>query len=196
VRKKILSSFENWLKKSGNYNNVKIEEIIYGVEAIYVLVTRTILFLIINIFLGTLKEFFLFLFFYSIIRSFSYGFHAKSSFVCIILSSFGFVLVPYLSKFVVFSLEFKIFFLIISLISFILWSPADTENKPIVSKALRLKLKIASIIVLLLYSIIIIKFDSSLLLLILILQSIFISPIMYYLFNTKYRNYLSYGLNN
>ncbi|HHX33541.1 MAG TPA: hypothetical protein GX713_04905 [Mollicutes bacterium] len=196
MRKKILSSFENWLKKSGNYNNVKIEEIIYGVEAIYVLVTRTILFLIINIFLGTLKEFFLFLFFYSIIRSFSYGFHAKSSFVCIILSSFGFVLVPYLSKFVVFSLEFKIFFLIISLISFILWSPADTENKPIVSKALRLKLKIASIIVLLLYSIIIIKFDSSLLLLILILQSIFISPIMYYLFNTKYRNYLSYGLNN
>ena len=182
------------VKKSGNYN-VKIE-IIYGVEAIYVLVTRTILFLIINIFLGTLKEFFLFLFFYSIIRSFSYGFHAKSSFVCIILSSFGFVLVPYLSKFVVFSLEFKIFFLIISLISFILWSPADTENKPIVSKALRLKLKIASIIVLLLYSIIIIKFDSSLLLLILILQSIFISPIMYYLFNTKYRNYLSYGLNN
>lgn len=196
MRKKILSSFENWLKKSGNYNNVKIEEIIYGVEAIYVLITRTILFLIINIFLGTLKEFFLFLFFYSIIRSFSYGFHAKSSFVCIILSSFGFVLVPYLSKFVVFSLEFKIFFLIISLISFILWSPADTENKPIVSKALRLKLKIASIIVLLLYSIIIIKFDSSLLLLILILQSIFISPIMYYLFNTKYRNYLSYGLNN
>lgn len=196
MRKKILSSFENLLKKSGNYNNVKIEEIIYGVEAIYVLVTRTILFLIINIFLGTLKEFFLFLFFYSIIRSFSYGFHAKSSFVCIILSSFGFVLVPYLSKFVVFSLEFKIFFLIISLISFILWSPADTENKPIVSKALRLKLKIASIIVLLLYSIIIIKFDSSLLLLILILQSIFISPIMYYLFNTKYRNYLSYGLNN
>ncbi len=196
MRKKILSSFENWLKKSGNYNNVKIEEIIYGVEAIYVLVTRTILFLIINIFLGTLKEFFLFLFFYSIIRSFSYGFHAKSSFVCIILSSFGFVLVPYLSKFVVFSLEFKIFFLIISLISFILWSPADTENKPIVSKALRLKLKIASIIVLLLYSIIIIKFDSSLLLLILILQSIFISPIMYYLFNTKYRNYLSYRLNN
>ena len=196
MRKKILSSFENWLKKSGNYNNVKIEEIIYGVEAIYVLVTRTILFLIINIFLGTLKEFFLFLFFYSIIRSFSYGFHAKSSFVCIILSSFGFVLVPYLSKFVVFSLEFKIFFLIISLISFILWSPADTENKPIVSKALRLKLKIASIIVLLLYSIIIIKFDSSLLLLILILQSIFISPIMYYLFNSKYRNYLSYGLNN
>lgn len=196
MRKKILSSFENWLKKSGNYNNVKIEEIIYGVEAIYVLVTRTILFLIINIFLGTLKEFFLFLFFYSIIRSFSYGFHAKSSFVCIILSSFGFVLIPYLSKFVVFSLEFKIFFLIISLISFILWSPADTENKPIVSKALRLKLKIASIIVLLLYSIIIIKFDSSLLLLILILQSIFISPIMYYLFNTKYRNYLSYGLNN
>ena len=184
------------VKKSGNYNNVKIEEIIYGVEAIYVLVTRTILFLIINIFLGTLKEFFLFLFFYSIIRSFSYGFHAKSSFVCIILSSFGFVLVPYLSKFVVFSLEFKIFFLIISLISFILWSPADTENKPIVNKALRLKLKIASIIVLLLYSIIIIKFDSSLLLLILILQSIFISPIMYYLFNTKYRNYLSYGLNN
>ena len=183
MRKKILSSFENWLKKSGNYNNVKIEEIIYGVEAIYVLVTRTILFLIINIFLGTLKEFFLFLFFYSIIRSFSYGFHAKSSFVCIILSSFGFVLVPYLSKFVVFSLEFKIFFLIISLISFILWSPADTENKPIVSKALRLKLKIASIIVLLLYSIIIIKFDSSLLLLILILQSIFISPIIYYLFN-------------
>lgn len=196
MRKKILSSFENWLKKSGNYNNVKIEEIIYGVDAIYVLVTRTILFLIINIFLGTLKEFFLFLFFYSIIRSFSYGFHAKSSFVCIILSSFGFVLVPYLSNFVVFSLEFKIFFLIISLISFILWSPADTENKPIVSKALRLKLKIASIIVLLLYSIIIIKFDSSLLLLILILQSIFISPIMYYLFNTKYRNYLSYGLNN
>lgn len=98
------------VKKSGNYNNVKIEEIIYGVEAIYVLVTRTILFLIINIFLGTLKEFFLFLFFYSIIRSFSYGFHAKSSFVCIILSSFGFVLVPYLSKFIVFSLEFKIFF--------------------------------------------------------------------------------------
>ncbi len=199
MRKRIIQKIKIKLQDKNIYNNTTIDEIIYGIEALYVVFSRTILFLTINVFFKTVFEFFVFLAFYGLIRSFSYGFHAKDSSTCILLSSFGFILIPVLSGIININFYFKLILILFSLIAFLLWSPSDTENKPLINKKNSFKLKIISILILISYAFIILLYSnkvSNILLLILIEQSIFISPLMYKLFKAEYKNYSNYGLNN
>ena len=67
----------NSIVKENKYDEIKLREIKYGLEAIYLNISKLIVYFIINAFLGTFKVGILFLAFYVPLRSFSYGFHAK-----------------------------------------------------------------------------------------------------------------------
>ena len=186
------------IKKENKYNNIKLQEIKYGLEAIYLNVSKFIVYFIINAFLGIFIEGILFFLFYIPLRSFSFGFHAKNSLTCWILSAIAFIGIPYISTLITFNFLLKFIIIIYSIVIYFLYSPADTPAKPIINKQYRLKLKKISLTFVILYSLFIIfigNFITNLLILALIYQGFMITPIFYRLFNIQYNNYLNYGLN-
>lgn len=188
----------NLVKKENKYDDIKLQEIRYGLEAIYLNVSKFIVYFIINAFLGTFIYGLLFLIFYIPLRSFSFGFHAKNSLTCWLLSGFAFIGIPYISTIISFDIYTKLILIISSFIIYYLYSPADTPSRPIINKKLRLKLKTFTIITIILYSIGILSINSiftNLIMLVTIYQSILISPFFYKIFKIQYNNYLYYGLN-
>lgn len=194
----VVNSCMNVIKKDNLYDDIKLEEIKYGLTAVYLNLSKFIVFFTINALFGIFKEGLLFLVFYIPLRSFSYGFHAKSSLTCWVLSAITFIILPLLSTLLTLNLYIKIIFIIYCLVIYYLYSPADTPSRPIINKKLRLKLKLSSIIIVIIYSIIIISFNNTytnLMIIAMLYQSIMITPIFYKIFGVKYNNYLYYGLN-
>ena len=66
------------ISKNYNYDEIKLKEIRYGIETIYLTITKLIILIIISLLIGTFKELLFFILFYSIIRSVGFGLHAKS----------------------------------------------------------------------------------------------------------------------
>lgn len=195
MRKKFLTLIIDKIKKNNEYNNTEILEIKYGLEIVYVIITRTIIFLLINILLGTFIEFIIFYIIYAIIRSFSFGLHAKSSVACFFVSSIAFIGIPYISSVISFNIVLKILLSIYFYIIFLIYSPADTPKKPLVNKYKRKKLKYYSLITVTFYIIGLFTLNdliSNIIILVLIYQSILISPLLYKILNINYNNYLNY----
>lgn len=185
-----------FLKKYNSYS--KKEEMLahYGLETIYILITKTIFITILSIIFGLLKEVYLFILFYGILRLYSSGLHMRKGIHCTILSTICLLGLPYLSIITSISFGVKLIILGISLICFTLYSPADTYKKPLINVKKRKILKIKSIIILFIYAILTLyirnSFISSIIIYSIILQVILILPITYKIFNMPYNNYLNY----
>lgn len=191
----VLNNIIRKIKKNTDYDSTKIQEIKYGLEALYIIFTRTIIFLLINIIIGNSLEFIFFYIAYAIIRSFSFGLHAKNSLSCFLVSSFAFIGIPMLSILITFDIVFKIILSTCFFIIFLLFSPADTPKRPLVNKIKREKLKRYSVITVIIYIIGIFTLNnvmSNILILILCYQSMLISPLLYKVLNINYNNYLNY----
>ena len=70
-----------------NYNQDKLDEIRYGLEGIYLSLTKTLVILLFTLILGIFKEAVTVLLFFNFIRFFAFGLHAKESWQCWISSS-------------------------------------------------------------------------------------------------------------
>lgn len=203
MKKFILDKCISIIKQNNNYNETKLEEIRYGLEGIYLTITKIIIISIISIILGIFKEFLIFLGIYTIIRTPSFGMHASKTWICLITSTLFFVGIPLLSIHTTLNTPLKIIIGIISTIGICLFSPADTIKRPIINKTRRKVYKILSTIISIIYIILSIKiknnFLSNCFIYSTILQNILISPITYKLFNMPYNNYKTYikkyGLN-
>ena len=82
MKMKVIDYFTNLIIKHKECNEVEIKTIRYGLETIYILVTKMIVILITVIFLKSVKEFLLLLISYSLIRKYSFGLHASKSWIC------------------------------------------------------------------------------------------------------------------
>jgi accessory gene regulator B len=85
------------------------------------------------------------------------------------------------------------FIFIVSFILTILYAPADTEERPLVSKKLRRDLKIKSLVVLIIFYITILfvknNVYANLITFSVLEASLLLTPIVYKLFGRKYANY-------
>lgn len=182
--------------KYKDYDEEKLEIIRYGLEGIYLTITKAIVIFTLAILLNLFKELIIFLLLFNIIRFVSFGLHAKNSLTCLMFSTCTFLSIPYLCSILSINVIFKtiIFIPVIILIGY--FSPADTEKRPIVSKKRRLVYKILSLLISVIYFIISItinnNFISNALLFSLIVQLFLINPISYKLFHVSYNNYLRY----
>ena len=87
MKKKILSKLEKTIIKSNkDINEVKLEEIMYGLESVYLTLEKIIFIIIISIILKIFKEVIIFMLIYNIIRFTAFGAHAKNSITCLIIS--------------------------------------------------------------------------------------------------------------
>ena len=196
MKKYVLDKLMLLVVKDEVYDEKTLIEIRYGLEAIFISFTRLATFMIINALIGNFLIGLIYAGFFVILKSFSYGFHAKTSFQCWILSALSYIGLPWLANFIHFN-EVTIFLLIpFFFITFLLWSPADTYKRPLVNIKKRRVLKIISLIIIIIYSNIIIFVPSlsTIIILGILNQLFFINPLTYFIFQSPYKNYMRYDL--
>jgi len=196
IKSKILNSFEYFLKKNiDDLTKDDLEIALYGMEVIYSLITKLILFFIISIMLNCYKEFLIVYLILGILRSTSFGFHAEKEISCYITSFFIIFGTIYISKYIVINTIFKTIICILSIFTTTLYAPADTEKRPLLNRNIRSILKFCSLITVIFYSFTCLVsngFMSNTILCILIVNSINISPLLYKIFKRRYKNYEYY----
>lgn len=179
-----------------DYNDIKIDEIRYGLESIYLSFTKMIVILFITYLFGFFKEAILVLLFFNGLRLTGFGIHAKESWMCWISSSIIFIGIPLLCMYVNTPLVIQYILMFLSLVSFILFAPADTVKRPLVRKNRRIKFKIITIIVALIYFIIFLNIDNiflkNVIVYTMLLESVLIHPLTYKVFKLPYKNYERY----
>ena len=176
-----------------NLNEEEREKLQYGLEGLYMTITKLVVIFLIAFLLGFIKEFIIALILFNILRFPGFGFHASKSIVCLITSTLLILGLPYLFTNIEVGLTIKIVLCIISVIIFIICAPADTWKRPLTNKKKRIIRKVSACSLAVIYSVLIIVFNgmqiSNLLMAALLIETILISPIMYLIFKEPYRNY-------
>lgn len=178
------------------YDTVKINEIKYGLEAVYLCLTKVFVILFISFLLGIFKEAIILLLLFNGLRMVAFGIHASKSWMCWISSIILFIGFPYLCINVNPPQYVHYIIIGLSFICFLLYAPADTKKRPLVRKNRRLKFKILTIIVSCIYIALFIYTDSIFLKNVitsaLLIESVLIHPLTYKVFNLPYKNYERY----
>ena len=200
MKKLIINKCINYIKKYNNYSNEDIEIIKYGLEGIYLSITKVAIILTISFLLGIFKEVIIFLLLFNIIRSTAFGLHASKSYICLITSTLIFILIPYLSLYISINVYIKTFISILCILYVYKYAPSDTKKRPIVNIKRRLVYKTISTITCIIYSFILIiinnRFISNALLFSMIVECFMISPSVYRIFNLSYNNYITFLKDN
>ena len=124
--------------------NDKIDEIMYGVEGIYLTITKTIIIFLLAFILGIAKELFFLLLAFNFIRLFAFGMHMDKSLSCLVFSSTLFIISTFICKYI--SMNNLALYILYSIIfiMIILYAPADTVKRPLIRKNKRQKFKLLS----------------------------------------------------
>ena len=196
MRSKIINSIMEQIKKYNNFDDIKLQEIKYGLETVYLTIVKTIIFIILAILLKTIKELLLFMLFYGIIRLTGFGVHAKKSLHCWISSILIFVIIPILIKYVTLNNYVIYLISIISIIILAIYAPADTPKSPLINKKKRIIYKVLTTLISLGYLITITLIKNKIiintLLYSLLLECFLVTPFIYKLFGVSYKNYKNY----
>lgn len=196
MKAKFINSTIAFLKKYNDYSNEDIEKLEYGLEGIYLTLTKLIIMFITATLLGIVKEFIALLILFNIIRYTGFGFHAEKSYHCLILSSICFLLIPLFFISLTLTKEIYIVICLVCVISYLLFAPADTVKRPLPNKKKRIIRKALTVTIGIIYSILsIIYFNhwiSAILISSMIIQAIFINPLIYKLLGQPYNNYKNY----
>lgn len=193
MRQKILNKIINSIKYKFKYNDEKLLEIKYGLETLYITISKTIVIMFANNLFNTFKELLFLMIFYGSLRLTGFGMHAKKSWHCWIISLNIFIIIPLLIKYINIHIIIRFIFCLISTIYILTYSPSDTEKRPLINKKKRIIYNgictstafSLSIFCLLSKNIMI----QNAILFSLILESIMISPTTYKLFKLRYKNY-------
>lgn len=178
------------IKDLNKYDDIRLAEIKYGLEGFYLTITKLIVILILMIVFKTTYYTLWFLVFNVPIRTVSFGFHANTSFQCLIISSIFFILVPLLANYFSLSIvEICILYFFIA-IGYFIMSPKDSIKKPMRNSKKRFYLKIISVIIVIIYFILSLVLKNKIIVNIMLLstlsQLLLISPIPYIIFRQKY----------
>lgn len=197
MKELVVNGIMNNITKYYDYDNTKISEIKYGIESLYLTITKTIIIFIISFILNITKELMLLFVFYSLIRLTGFGVHAKKSWHCWVTSLITFVLIPLLIKYVTLNKEFIIISYTIFTLLLLEYAPADTEKRPLINKKRRIIYKVLTILLVISYLIYsLIQKDNitiiNTLYFSILLETLLVLPYTYKLFGVKYNNYKNY----
>ncbi len=195
MKEVIINGIMNNISKNCNYDDIKLREIRYGIETIYLTITKAIIITIIAFILGTIKELLLFSLLYGILRMTGFGLHAKKAWHCWVLSLSLFTLIPYLIKVLTINKNIIIICFAICIILLSIYAPADTEKRPLINKKKRIFFKVITIIISIIYFILTFYTKNIIvnsLVFAIIMQTFMVLPLSYKLLGLKYDNYKSY----
>lgn len=196
MKEVILNNAINNIKKYNNYSDIKLKEIKYGLETIYLTIFKITVIIIINSLLSSLKELLLIFLFYGLLRLTGFGLHAKKSIHCWIASLLIFVILPNIINLISIPKILQIILSTLGLIFLSIYAPADTKKRPIINKTKRTVYKVLTILITLLYILYIIfannVYISNILMISILIQTFLVLPISYKLFGLEYNNYKKY----
>lgn len=196
MKEKFVNKGISFISKYQECDDLKMKRLKYGLEGLYSLLFKLTVVTIIALITNNIQETLLFLLFYSGVRTFSFGIHAKSNLACWITTIIIYNIIPLLIKNYTAPSYIGYIVIGISFISMLLWAPADTPNRPLIRKKQRIKCKILSITVVILYILIYIFNNTTIinnaLIYALLVQSIIINPITYKITKTQFNNYKYY----
>ena len=200
MKEKFVNSSIKFIMKYQECDDLKLKKLNYGLQGIYSLVVKLTVIIIISIITKTISQTLLFLLFYSGIRTYSFGWHAKTNIGCWISSIIVYNIIPLLIKDYTIPTTPGYIILALALLSIIIWSPADTEKRPLIRKEHRKKCKIISTSVIIVYIFLFIinknNMINNAILYASMIQSLFINPLFYKITNAKYNNYKYYKKSN
>ncbi|UZW14745.1 accessory gene regulator B family protein [Clostridium pasteurianum] len=181
------------IKNNVEKSEEEFEKIQYGIKIIIINLFKFIILFLTAYFLGVLNYCIVAVVSFGILRTFASGVHAESSIKCIFMNYVIFLGNVFLSLRFSLNIVSVIVIYTIGLILIILYSPADTAERPLVSKRLRKSLKIKSIVAVELLIIISIMLPHSVYRNIIIYsvleEAVLITPIAYALLRKSYKNY-------
>lgn len=196
MKELFLNNYMNMIKKNNpTFSQDKLDKIKYGIEGIYLTITKLIIILLLGFIFNILYEIILLLIFYNFLRFFGFGYHARNSLECLIISISLFFILPLLVSKQLLMFNYKWLLIILCLINFFLFAPSDTKKRPMINKKKKIIRKCLIILITIIYSIIIPYVDykiSSILLLSIVIQSIMVNPFIYMITNQPYNNYKNY----
>lgn len=196
MKEKFVNGLTNFVIKNKNCDEKKINIIRYGIEVLYLSITKMLVIITIVLMLNTFYEFLLLLIFYLVIRRYSFGLHASKSIICWVVTLPVYVGGSLLIKYCNFNLYIAYILWAVAFISFLLWAPADTPKRPLIRKKQRKKQKIKTCLICIIYLLIIIFIKNQYILnaviLSLIIQIFMINPFIYRITKTRFNNYLYY----
>lgn len=197
MKKVILSNMMEFIKKNNDFNEEKLEEIEYGLESIYLTISKLIIIFLLAYILGILKQVILLSIFYNIIRITAYGLHASKSIYCLIMSTIMFLGGVYICNYIHIALTIKVIISLLCIYCIYKYAPADTHKRPLVNAKKRKKLKIISLISSTIFTVLIIVYSDNIIsnyLLVGMIESvIMIHPLVYKLLKLPYDNYKNYN---
>ena len=179
---------------TNNQENITDEEkerLAYGLEGIYINVTKLLILNLLALILGIWINFILSLILFNVLRFFGFGVHANSSKSCFISSSLLIVGIPLFLTKVELPNYIVILLCLCSIILFVIYAPADTVKRPLTNRKKRIIRKIAASVLAFIYSLIIIFIPNLRLFFLsaLLIETIMILPITYKLLGVPYNNY-------
>ena len=129
MKKMIMSKCMHYIKKNTNYDEIKLKEIKYGLEAIYLTFSKLIIICILATILGIFKEMIIYILIYNILRMPSFGLHATKSWICLLSSTILFIGIPYLCIILTIPIILKSIICIVGIYLMFKNAPADTKKK-------------------------------------------------------------------
>lgn len=183
----------NFICKYQAFSENDIKKLRYGLEGIYLTVTKLVVLIFLAILLDIVKEFVLVILLFNVIRYTGFGFHAGKSYQCLLFSTFSFIVIPYFLLNINISISVIYIICSICVIHYLLFAPADTKKRPLPNKRKRIIRKIVTVLIGCIYTLAIILLNSnywtSIILSAMIIQAIVVSPLTYKLFGEPYNNY-------
>lgn len=198
MKQKFLSYCLNTIRENrSDIDEIKLDEIRYGLEAIYITVTKTIVIFSLALIFNIFREMLLLLIFFNILRTTGFGLHASKGWICLLSSSLIFIILPFFSKLITIPIYIKSLLGVIAIILIYVYTPADTIKRPIISKKRREIYNFVTTIscILLTFISIIVKDNtiSNLIIFGIYIEVVLVLPLTYKTFNLSYNNYLNYG---
>ncbi|MBU3092384.1 accessory gene regulator B family protein [Clostridium sp. CF011] len=197
VSKMFSTKISNHIKKVlPDKTEEDLEIIQYGIEVLFMNLTKFPIILGVGYLLGILKYTVCTLIIFSIVRGFASGIHARHSYTCLISTMVTILGSVYLSLYLNITIITRLICFLLIMYIYFKYAPADTEEKPYLDPLIRKNLKLKSILIAIIYFIISISVDdtffSNIFIYVLYIEGILISPLTYKLLNRRYNNYEYY----
>ena len=193
VKKNFIEKSISLIKSRKELNTIEEKKMRYGLEAFYNLITKTVVLIILAVIFNLVLELILLSLIYSTLRLYGFGLHAKTSLQCWITTLPIYLGGCLLIKYLVIPSSIACIIWIFGFLSFLFFAPADTPARPLIHKEKRIRAKILSIFLLVIYLILYLyNFNSmfnNAILYALLMESVVINPLIYKLTGTTFNNY-------
>lgn len=134
-----------------NKTEEDLEIIRYGIEVLFMNITKLPIILAVGYGLGLFWYTLYTIIIFGVLRRFAGGIHARKSITCLISTGFIILGAIYISLAYSLTIIVKMLIFIVALCIFLKYAPADTEEKPYLDRKVRQNLKIKSIFTAIVY---------------------------------------------